>query len=336
MNYVQATAELAKKDFARARRAAIVAMLLRFVRGRQNDLLPFEDVRSRLFIRGQYDRGVQSVPVAKIVGSQGRATDFDRFFRPMNNATEQRWKSIMHARYRDVELPPIELYKLSDIYFVRDGNHRVSVARRQGAVELDAYVIELTTDVPLNAELFAQDLTGKEEQSDFLEWTNLAQMRPSHNIQVTEPGGYLDLIGDINRQRRDLSHERAEEITPEEAIAGWYDTVYMPVVAAMRHWGMPQAFPRRTEADLYLAVMSHRQMLVERCGQAVEIDLVVGDFMCHYGPRWVRLFSKRLAYSISAGGSAPDQAATSGGADGEWHWLGMRRLWRALRRERTR
>lgn len=144
------------------------------------------------------------------------------------------------------------------------------------------------------------------------------------------------LLRFVRGRRRDLRDERAEEITAEEAIAGWYDTVYLPVVAAMRHWGMPQAFPRRTEADLYLAVMSHRLMLVERCGQAVAIDLVVGDFMCHYGPRWVRLFSKRLAYSIPAGSLAPDPAATSGGADGECHWLGMRRLWRALRRERTR
>ena len=64
-------------------------------------------------------------------------------------------------------LPPVELYKIGDIYFVRDGNHRVSVARQQGQVYIDAYVTELQVDVPLNPNLSVHDLLLKEEYSDF-------------------------------------------------------------------------------------------------------------------------------------------------------------------------
>ena len=78
----------------------------------------------------------------------------------------------------DVTLPPVDLYKIGDVYFVRDGNHRVSVARQLGQVDIDAYVTELQVDVPITREVSLRDLILKEEYSDFLEWTGLHDLRP--------------------------------------------------------------------------------------------------------------------------------------------------------------
>jgi hypothetical protein len=97
------------------------------------------------------------------------------------------------------------VYKLGDIYFVRDGNHRVSVAREQGQAEIEAYVVELKTDVALRPEITTRDLVHVEEQNDFLEWTNLAQIRQSIPIEVSVLGGYLDLIVHINQHKSKLS-----------------------------------------------------------------------------------------------------------------------------------
>ena len=116
-----------------------------------------------------------------------------------------------------VELPPVELFKIGDIYFVRDGNHRVSVARQQGQNYIDAYVTELQVDVPLNPNLSVLDLLPKEEYSDFLIWTNLHELRPDERIEFSELGGYLELVRHINAHRYYLHTVRTRNVSgPDE------------------------------------------------------------------------------------------------------------------------
>lgn len=244
-------------DYSRARAQAAFSGILDILRRHPRELLPFEEVRSHFLVRGQYDRGIRLVPLSKIVGSQGRYTDFDRSFLPRVSLTKERWTQISLARYRNIELPPIELYKLGDIYFVIDGNHRVSVARHAGQFDIRAHVMELVIDVPLAPGLQLADLIPKEEQSDFFDWTNLAQLRPGCMIEVTELGSYLDLIRHINWQRTCLSVLRATEVSSEEAVLDWYDTVYTPLASAIQASNVLRSFPGRTETDLYLWIMDH-------------------------------------------------------------------------------
>src|SRR5687768_15629573 len=126
--------------FSRARWATLRRAVLAPLRRQQRSLLPFEDVRARFAIRGQRDLGLCTVLLAQIVGSQGRYGDFDREFGPRTTRTADRWKSIHRARGHNVELPPVELYKLGAIYFVADGHHRVSVARHAGQLDIAARV----------------------------------------------------------------------------------------------------------------------------------------------------------------------------------------------------
>ena len=119
---------LANQDYERAVFKAIWRAVIAWMTGKNNELLPFDEVRDRLPLRGQHDLGLKEVRIDQIVGSLGRYRDFDRAFLPRQLHTKDRWLSIDKAHHRDIILPPVELYKLGEVYFVKDGNHRVSVA----------------------------------------------------------------------------------------------------------------------------------------------------------------------------------------------------------------
>lgn len=254
-----------EQDFARARLRAIWGRLLAFFGRRSAEMLALEAVRARVLIRGQRDLGVRPVPLAQIIGSEGRTRDFDRRFLPRSSRTKDRWKRVALAYYQRRELPAVELYRIGDAYFVRDGHHRVSAARQRGQIEIDARVIDLVTDVRLDPSFSARDLCRLEEQSDFLEWTNLAQVRCCITIEVSELGGYLDLIRDINQHRRRLSAAHGAAISRDEAAADWYDRVYLPVVRLAREYGV-LCRSRATEADWFLRVA--------RYAEAQQIELI--------------------------------------------------------------
>lgn len=282
-------ARAAQQHFRDARRKALLAGLLDMLRHRSNRLLSLDDVRRRINVHGQHYLGHQTVPLDHVIGSEGRYSDFDRRFLPLNATLKQRWSNIGQARLMDVELPPIELYKIGDVYFVRDGNHRVSVARQQGQDFIDAFVTELSVDVPLTSDLSFRDLLLKEEYSDFLEWTNLHELRPDERIEFTELGGYLDLVQHINAHRYYLGQELGREISRDEAVTGWYDNVYMPIVGALRDQNVLAAFAGRTEGDLYRWIMEHRWYMRERSGTDPGPDAAASEYAEMFGQRGMLL-----------------------------------------------
>ena len=154
------------------------------------------------FFGGELDRrrrGVQTVRIDLIVGSVGRYKDFDNAFLPTKNTLVDRWRKINRAFYDDVSLPPVTLYKVGSVYFVLDGNHRVSVAREHGVVYLDAEVFEASTRVPLTAAdvVDADNLEVLGDYAQFLERTHLDQLRPDQHIRFTIGGAYERLIEHI-------------------------------------------------------------------------------------------------------------------------------------------
>jgi hypothetical protein len=164
-------------------------------------------------------------------------------------------------------VPPVELFKIGDVYFVRDGNHRVSVARANGVTHIEARVTEVKTPIPLTVDDFERDQwLIKAEQADFLTKTHIDELRPDNNISVTEPGRYAIMLDhiEVHQYLRDQELVRAGSarlLTWEEAVCSWFDNVYMPVVEAIRKYDLLKDFPRRTEADLYLWVAYHRERL---------------------------------------------------------------------------
>jgi hypothetical protein len=109
--------------------------------GRRSALLHLSDVPGHHQLMARPNAGVQQVRIDLIRGSEGRADDFDVDFRPLNGHQKERWVSIAVARSQDVPLPPVNLVQVGDYYYVRDGHHRISVAKAEGQVEIDAEVM---------------------------------------------------------------------------------------------------------------------------------------------------------------------------------------------------
>ncbi len=285
---------LAQSDYSDARRKAFWNEVLAFVNRRPNRLLSWDEVRDKLGVRGQIYRGVQPVPLNKIIGSVGRYRDFDRAFMPVQRETADRWRSIARAHYDDIGLPPVKLYKVGEVYFVLDGNHRVSVAREQGREFVDAEVIEADTRVPVGADLDADNLEIRGEYARFLERTRLDELRPDQHIEFTIGGGYERLLEHIAVHRYFMGLEQERPIPEDEAICDWYDNLYMPLVQIIREKGILADFPGRTEADLYLWIMDHQHYLREQCGPTLSTAQAAEHFAEHYTTRPL----KRLWHTI--------------------------------------
>ena len=139
-------------DFTRARRRARLRALVARIRRRHtsNRLRSFDEVRRRepLVANNRLHRGRRVVEVDEIVGSVGRWRDFDRSFLPARASVGHKWKRIDRAFHRGEDLPPVELYKVGEAYFVVDGHHRVSVARYHDVPTLEASVVEFHPKLP--------------------------------------------------------------------------------------------------------------------------------------------------------------------------------------------
>lgn len=253
--------QLAKQDFDRAVNRASWRKILSRLTGKDNQLLPYDEVRSRLPLRGQHYVGLREVETDKIVGSMGRYNDFDRAFMPTQKRTMARWINIDRAHYEQVRLPPVELIKIGDIYFVKDGNHRVSVARERGQEYIDAYVTEIDIPIKLAPDLKIDDLELKKQQASFLIKTELDKLRPEAIVEPSIPEVYPMLLEHINTHRWYLGIEQDREVPFEEAVTSWYDHVYQPVISAIRDQGLLASFSGFSEADLYLWIMEYQKYL---------------------------------------------------------------------------
>lgn len=264
--YVELTAQA---DFQRARRRSFLNNLVASISRRPTWLLSFNDVQNALPMKGQHYRGLQQVPISSIVGSVDRYHDFDRDFLPKQSHTRPRWESVDRANLTDVILPPVQLYKVGDVYFVKDGNHRVSVAKEKGAEYIDAEVIELPITVPLSPDTDPRDLLRLGEYARFLEQTKLDVLRPGVNIEFTSLGRYDVLLEHISAHRWYMGIDQNRPVSWEEAVLDWYDNVYLPVVKVIEETGILEDFPGRTPADLYLWIMDHGWYLHEERGEEV-------------------------------------------------------------------
>lgn len=268
----------AQDDFERAYRRGFWRKLSSWFTGERNELLPFDAVRERIPLRGQHYIGLQQVLIEQIVGSLGRYRDFDRAFLPKQARTRSRWVRIDSAHYDEIILPPVELYKMGEVYFVRDGNHRVSVAREKGQEFVDAYVIEIEVSVPLTTDMQMDDLDLKAEYAVFLEETNLAEIRPGAQIELTLNGEYERLLEHISVHRWYLGEGRGAEVPYEEAVASWYDNVYTPMVKLIRDQKLLASFPGRTEADLYLWIIEYEWFLRDAYREEYSFQVVSRQF----------------------------------------------------------
>ncbi|MAU01129.1 MAG: universal stress protein UspA [Anaerolineaceae bacterium] len=269
--------QAALEDFQQARRQAAMQQLLARFTGEQTELLSYDDVRKKLKVTNVRERGLHDIPVDKIIGSVGRYKDFTRSFLPKSDSGGHRWASVKAAVSDLAGLPPIEVYQLGDAYFVIDGNHRVSIARQLEVPTISAYVTEVKTRVPLTADDDPNELICKSRYADFLEKTNLDHLRPEADLLMTFCAHYSLLLDHIDVHRYYMGLDFQRDISYEEAVAHWYDEVYMPVIEMIREQGAMRDFPERTEADMYILLAEHRAELKEALGWDVDAGTAVTD-----------------------------------------------------------
>jgi len=279
-------------DFREARRRASMEQIVARLRGESVDLLSYEDVRKKL--RTTVSPGVElkEVPLDAIVGSVGRYSDFTRSFLPRHDSNQERWARVQLAVNDPQGVPPIEVYEVGDVYFVRDGHHRVSVARQLGSTHMQAYVTRVKTRVPLTPGVRVPDLWLKAEYADFFERTNLDELRPGANLEMTEAGQYGKLEEHIAVHRYFMGLDQKRDVSWEEAVAHWYDEVYLPVVELIRRQGILDEFPTRTETDLYLWLLDHRAALEEALGWEVPAESAAQHLASEHGARSRRLVAR--------------------------------------------
>jgi uncharacterized ParB-like nuclease family protein len=294
----------ALEDFDAARfrafRRAVGSILTR----RARRLQAIEPVLEAAGLEGRAYGGIQEIPLEAIVGSAAAASktgDFDPAFLPVNRRLRDRWTRIYQAMVEGDELPPIDVYKVGDDYYVIDGHHRVSVARNLGRATINARVVEVKTRAPLGRKRDAAALLRAAEYAAFLEATQLHRTRPEARLECSRLGRYDEILKHILGHGYFLGLELGRPVPLPEAAASWYDHVYKPVAEAIRKHRVLEQLPGWTEADLYVEI-THRWLKLSQVGKASGPDPAVLALLDEHANNWWR---RRHAIQI------PDRRATS-------------------------
>jgi hypothetical protein len=223
-------------------------------------ILPYEEVIEALGFRGEKYLRLQTIQVDSIVGTVDRKRSFDRSFRPTSRSERERWEKMAEAQRRGAAMPPIDVYRIGEVHFVKDGHHRVSVARALGHTLIDAYVTEVHTAVGAEREIRLSDLPVKSHERLFYERVPLPSEARRRISFSDPPSGYASLAEGVEAWGLRMIQARGDFISREEVARGWFHDEYEPVVEMLREADL---IPKKaTETDAYLRVSEERYMLL--------------------------------------------------------------------------
>jgi hypothetical protein len=251
----------AQFDFSRARRRRALARLANRLRGEPSDvnlILPFEEVVEALGRRSEKSLGLQTIELDSIVGTVDRGRDFDRSFRPTSTSMRTRWERIAAAQRRGEAMPPIDVYRIGELHFVKDGHHRVSVARALGLDVIDAYVTEVTTAVGAGRDVTLADLPVKSHERLFFERVPLPD-EARGRIKLKDPRGYAFLAEGVEAWGFRVMQARGEFMDRVHTAEAWFSEEYEPVVEMLHEAGVAT---KAEETDAYVAAVTLRYMLL--------------------------------------------------------------------------
>lgn len=296
----------AAEDFTKARGRALLSRLQNFLNADKDRLLSFNDVKEILKPKNEIYRGMQTVPLELIVGSEGRYRDFNKYFLPRSEHLRARWERVDVAHLKDIILPPIQLYEIGGVYFVRDGNHRVSVARAQGIGAIDAEVTSLASEIRIDPGMSADELRKAVvdyEKAIFYDNTNFAWLTGCDSLDFTAPGRYDVIYNHILVHKYYLNEGLEEEIPFSDALVSWYENVYKPIIDIIVAERLDARFPGRTASDLYVWIVKHWDFLKKKYGGRFSVSDAARDFSVKYGKdRSTALFESVRSFFKRFGG----------------------------------
>ncbi|MHB1834622.1 MAG: ParB N-terminal domain-containing protein [Solirubrobacteraceae bacterium] len=260
----------AQHDFLRARRRATIASLIARLRGEPGDVglvLPYEEVVEALGFVRERELGLQVVSLSLIVGTLDRSRDFDRRFRPTSGRVRSRWEQIATAVRRGEAMPPVDLLRVGEIHFVRDGHHRISVARALGMADVDAYVTDVITRVGADRTITLADLPLKSNERVFFERIPLP-VDARAEVRLRDSRGYARLAEAVEAWGFRAIQERGEPLDRHETANLWLQTEYRPVVAMLREADL---VGDATEAEAFMRITAERYRLLRNHDWSEEV-----------------------------------------------------------------
>lgn len=295
----------ASEDFSKARGRALLSRIQNFLDADKDRLLSFNDVKEILKPKNETYRGMQAVPIELIVGSEGRYRDFNKYFLPKADHLRARWERVDVAHLKDIILPAIQLYEIGGVYFVRDGNHRVSVAKIQGSKSIDAEVTSLSSEIridpSMNADQLRQAVVDYEKKL-FYEKTHFGELTGCQDLDFTAAGRYDVIYNHILVHKYYLNEHAVGEIPFADALVSWYNNVYKPIIDIIEEDRLYARFPGRTASDLYVWIVKHWDFLKKKYGVYFSVTDAARDFSVKYGKdrgttfrEKMRAFFKRIA-----------------------------------------
>jgi hypothetical protein len=252
----------AQDDFLRARRRRVFAQLsalLRLEGGDVDVMLSFDEVVEALGRSGERDLGVVTIRIETIVGTVDRRKEFDRSFRPTSSKARARFERIAEASRRGGARPPIVVYRVGALHFLRDGHHRVAVARAQGLEKIDAHVVEVITRVAADREITLADLPLKSHERLFHERVPLPPDARAR-IVLTDPMAYGTLAEGVEAWGFRLTQTEERYLDRAQTALRWFHEEYVPVVAVLRDADL--IGKRETETDAYLRLSGERYRIM--------------------------------------------------------------------------
>ena len=270
----------AESDFARARNKALFNEIQHLLTPEEAAMISLKAVRKVIKTQSETYIGMKVIPINKIVGSEGRYRDFDNQFFPKRSIIKERWEHVDEAVIKDIVLPPIKVYELGGLYFVRDGNHRVSVAKSKGVEFIDAEVVSLQTEIKLSP---VRTLNGmmkqiiSYEKRNFYFETNFGDITDYWVLDFSTAGQYDVIYNHILTHKYFINQNQTEEIPMEDAILSWFNNVYLPVVTTIQKYKIMKYFRKNTVSDLYVWIITFYDELKKKFGDGLPLDQIVYD-----------------------------------------------------------
>ena len=250
-----------ENDFTRVRRQQVLSRLAHRLRRGPDDInliLPYQEVIAALGFRGEQRLGLRTIRLESVVGSAETRRDFDRRFRPTSGRVRERWERLALAQRRGEPIPPIDVYQVGDMYFVKDGHHRVSIALATGQRTIDAYVTEVQTQVPAGGIRGRRDLVMKSYQRIFMDRVPLPAAAYD-KLTCIDPWSYAELGENVEAWGFRYMQAERRYLTREQIARRWFAEEFTPVVRMLHAADLVGS---GTDAEAYMRVASQRYRLM--------------------------------------------------------------------------
>ena len=250
-----------ENDFQRARRRQMLARLAHRLRREPDDvnlIMPFEEVVAALGRTGERSIGLRTIRLDSVAGTVDSRRDFDRRFRPTSSRVRERWERLALAQRRGEAIPPIDVYRLGDLHFVKDGHHRVSIAIAAGQTTIDAYVTEILTAVPAKGIRRRSDLLMKSYERIFRARVPLPAQALA-KLTVSDPWSYAELGEAVEAWGYRCMQDEHRFLDRGEVARRWFAEEYAPVVRMLR---AADLIGSCTDAEAYMRIARERYRLM--------------------------------------------------------------------------